>query len=158
VATKYPIYFDRVRLLINPESIDVQKTSNVAETRTLKGTVFQFWPDLPDVINFHGRVLGAKAYTELKFLQQHFEKEGKECTMLYKTREYQGFFMNFKVDAESDMPGKFKYVFDFKIMGPHFEDRDLALGFVSTVPDEFSAVANEFQEIWNKLKNINIRL
>jgi len=151
MSTKYPIYFDRVKMVMNPEDIRLQKKSDVSETRTFKGTVFQYWPDLPDILAFQGLVYGLKAYNELYYLQQHFEKEGKIVSMLYKEHEYQGFFSNFNVDADSNNAGRFKYSFDFTIAGPHFQSRDFAVGHTGTAAEQFSDIADEFKDLLAKL-------
>jgi len=137
-------------MLINPEDITLNKKSDVSETRTFKGTVFQYWPDLHDTLSISGLIYGSKAYNELHYLQLHFEKEGKVLSMIYKEHEYQGFFSSFDIDADSDNAGRFKYSFNFTVIGPHFDSKDFAVGHMGTVEAQFSNIANEFSDFLAK--------
>lgn len=124
--SKFPVFFDNTRLFVNPTKISVKKTKNIAQLRVLSGTVFQVWPDLPDTVSFEGTSFGISAPIELRLLQEKQEKQD-EVLMTYKFKKYRGFFLNFNVVGDAEMPSRWAYSFDF-IMKDRFKTEDFTIG------------------------------
>lgn len=104
------------RLLVNPVSISVKKTSSVTETRTMGGTVFQSWPNMPDEVSFEGLLYGTRALQDFRVLQNSIDQlpHLKEVILQYKWKEYRGYILDMSVKAAADKPRIFEYSFTFK--------------------------------------------
>ena len=123
----FPIKIDGTRFFTNPTAINVKKKTQIAEMRTLLGTTFQTWPNLPDEITFEGFAFGLESIFELKMLQQSVSKNftSKEVAITYKFRTYQGFIRDMEISNDADKP----FIFAYKI------------SFVSKTPFDYSTMS-----------------
>ena len=111
MATLYPILIGTFKFLVNPTKLKVQKRSQIQELRTMGGTVFQVWPDLPDEISMEGMSYGYRSIAELRGLQKQIQQEPskKLTTLTYKHRKYNVYIRELNVDIDADNPRQFKY-------------------------------------------------
>lgn len=106
-------------MLVNPNSMSINKNPQVNKTLTKRGVLTQFWQAEPDLINFSGRAAGKRAFlllTQIDQLMQTMESGTRNVTtLIYKYGGvYQGYFLNFKIAATAEQPGIFDYSFDFQ--------------------------------------------
>jgi hypothetical protein len=115
MAILYPIVLDGFKFFVNPTKIEVSKRSNISEIRTMAGTIFQTWPDLPDEISFTGMAFGIRSISELRAMENALQKnpEAKEVNLVYKFRSYPGFVRDLTVSANAENPRMFDYSFKF---------------------------------------------
>ena len=102
-------------LLVNPTEISVKKKAQIAKTRTLAGTIFQPWPNMPDTIGFKGMLYGSRSLSDFNVLQRTIDNkpETKEVQIIYKWKKYNGYIENLFVHAAADKPRQFTYEFEF---------------------------------------------
>lgn len=144
MAILYPLKIDRTRLFVNPTSIKVKKRADVARIKTMAGTTFQVWPDLPDELHFEGVFFGLLALADVRGIQQSIDKrpEDKEVTLTYKFRKYRGYMTNFDIGADADKPRQFPYSFDFVSKDP-VRMTDMLIGQLTGLAEEFDYVQRE---------------
>ena len=113
MATLYPIKIGAFKFLVNPTKISVHKRSQISEARTMGGTTFQIWPDLPDEISFDGMAYGYRSITELRGLQRQLgsSPDKKLTTLTYKNKTYNIYIRELKVEADAENPRQFRYSF-----------------------------------------------
>lgn len=111
MATLYPIVIGSLRFFVNPTKIKVDKRSQIQELRTMGGTVFQVWPDLPDEISFEGMAYGYRSISELRGMQQQIQRDpsNKLTTLKYKNKTYSVYIRSLSVEADADNPRQFRY-------------------------------------------------
>lgn len=118
-----------LRFFVNPTKMKVKKESQISEIRTMNGTTFQVWPDLPDEISIEGVSFGIRSIIELRNLKQAVTRapEDKEISLTYKFRTYKGYMRDLVTDIDADKPRQFHYSFNFVSKDP-FNLEDLTLG------------------------------
>lgn len=138
MAILYPIRLNGFRFFVNPTKMGVQKRSQISEARTMAGTVFQVWPNLPDEITFEGIAFGVRAITELREMAKSIQKspEEKEVEFIYKFSTYKGYVRELKVEADADNPRVYKYTFSFVSKTPFALD-SMPIGNLTGLKAEF---------------------
>lgn len=124
MATLYPISLNNFKFYVNPTKISVSKRSSISEVRTMTGTIFQLWPDLPNEISFSGIAYGNIAIAELRALASALEQnpDAKQVPLVYKFKTYQGYVRDLEVSASADVPYIFDYSFKFVTLTPFSVD------------------------------------
>ena len=152
MAIKYPMYLDNLRFFVNPTNIGIKKNSQVAESKTKLGVIYQIWPDLPDVLDLKGIAFGANTFNELLRLKNAFEKINKLIILRYKGRSYSGFLKTLDVNGDAEVPGRFNYSFNFQCINPpHFEIQDLSIGTGPTASAVGTSLSRAFSDLSNSL-------
>ena len=102
-------------LLVNPTDITVKKQAQISEVRTLGGTVFQAWPNVPDEVSIKGIMYGTRSVLDFRTLQNVIDKRPdlKEVDLIYKWKTYTGYIRSVSIGAAADKPRQFTYDFDF---------------------------------------------
>ena len=102
-------------LLVNPTDITVKKHAQIAQMRTMAGTAFQPWPNVPDVVSFKGIMYGMRAVQDFNTLQRTIDKRPdlKEVDLIYKFKSYSGYVEEMTVSAVAGKPRQFEYSFTF---------------------------------------------
>ncbi|MFH8120322.1 MAG: hypothetical protein QXS37_05975 [Candidatus Aenigmatarchaeota archaeon] len=152
---KLALKFEDVILYVNPYNVVVQKQAQVSEIRTFAGTVYQHWPDLPDVLTIKGVAFGQDSFESLDYLKKAFHDRKKKVSLEYKGKVYEGFFRRFEITADAEKPGIFHYSFEFVLKGdePFFEIVKFQEGLDQLFTDEVSSI----DSLINSLKNINLK-
>ena len=93
-------------LLVNPTDIEIKKRAQISETRTLAGTVFQPWPNMPDEVHIKGILFGTRSVLDFTTLQGIIDQRPdlKEVTLIYKWSSYKDYIgeNNFPSVTERD--------------------------------------------------------
>lgn len=146
MSTLYPIKVGDFKFYVNPTKIGVHKQSQISEMRTMGGTTFQIWPDLPDVVNFEGMTWGTRALAELRGLQQQIARspEAKQTTIVYKNKRYDGYLKELTVDADAEKPRQYNYKFTF-ICRKRFSLDTLPIGNLDGAKAEFDFMAAQLR-------------
>ena len=147
MATLYPIKIGTFKFLVNPTKIRVQKRSQINETRTMGGTTFQIWPDLPDEISFEGMSFGFQTITELRGLQSQIalDPSSKLTTLTYKSKNYKVYLREISVEADADNPRQFRYTISMVSKG-HFGIDTMPIGQLTGIKAEFDYQASQLQQ------------
>lgn len=138
MAILYPIVLGGFKFFVNPTKIEVSKRSSISEVRTMAGTIFQTWPDLPDEISFSGMAFGIRSISELRAMESSLQRnpDVKEVTLVYKFREYKGFMRDLTVSANADNPRMFDYSFKF-VSRDRFSLDTMPIGQTPGIKTEF---------------------
>ena len=138
-------------LLVNPTDITVKKHAQIAQMRTMAGTVFQPWPNVPDVVSFKGIMYGMRAVQDFNTLQRTIDKRPdlKEVDLIYKFKAYSGYVEDMTVSAIAGKPRQFEYSFTF-ISKTSFDLPRMMVGQL----DSFQAEVDYFVGEINGWKNI----
>jgi hypothetical protein len=155
MAVLFPIKLDGKRFFVNPTQIRVKKRSDIARVKTMAGTTFQVWPDLPDEIHFEGVAFGFRSFFELKNLQDAIVKrpEDKQVVLSYKFSEYRGYVTQLEVGADAEKPRQFQYSFDFVSKKP-INLRDMTLGQLTGLRAEFDFIEGQLRGATEVIGNI----
>lgn len=140
MAVLFPMRIAGKRLFVNPTKIEINKRAQIQETRTMAGTTFQLWPDLPDEVRLEGISFGIRALDELKTLSIAMDDrtpEDKLVELVYKFRKYRGYVRSVKFSADAESPRVFNYSIDFVIKDSRFRARDMVLGQLVGLKAEF---------------------
>ena len=102
-------------LFVNPEKLSLRRIAKIAQIRTMGGTVFQPWPNEPDVLEFNGTLFGSRSLIDIKILDSSIpmNPDYKEVELVYKWKKYKGFVKDLSIDADADKPRAFNYKFSF---------------------------------------------
>ena len=146
MATLYPIRIGALRFFVNPTKIKVDKRSQIQELRTMGGTVFQVWPDLPDEISFEGMAYGYRSISELRGLQQQIQRDpaNKLTTLTYKNKTYKIYIRSVSVEADADNPRQFRYSISCVSKQPFGLDT-MPIGQLPGIKAEFDFAAAQLQ-------------
>lgn len=144
MAILFPLKINDTRLYVNPTSLKVRKRSDVARTKTMAGTTFQIWPDLPDEFHFEGIFFGLLALFDIRGIQKSIDlpPDQKEVKLTYKLKMYRGYITNFEIGADADKPRLFTYSFDFVSKQP-LKMTDMLLGQLTGLQEEFDYIRGE---------------
>ena len=144
MAILFPLKINDTKLYVNPEHIKVRKRSDVSRTKTMAGTTFQIWPDLPDEIHFEGVFFGLLALSDIRAFQSAIDQppDKKQVTLTYKLRKYQGYMTNFEIGADAEKPRMFPYSFDFVSKQPT-RMTDMLLGQLTGFAEEYDYIQAE---------------
>jgi hypothetical protein len=155
MAILFPLKLNDVKLFVNPTMISVKKRADIARVKTMAGTTFQVWPDLPDEIRFEGILYGLRSLFELRNLQDVLTKapEQKEVTLTYKLKKYQGYILDFEISAEADKPRQFRYNFNFISKTP-FNLPNMTLGQLTGLATEFDFIQAQLRGVVNPALNL----
>jgi hypothetical protein len=157
MAVLFPLKLDGKRFYVNPTSIVVQKRSQINELRTMAGTTFQVWPDLPDEVSFEGLSFGIRSLQELKNLSGPMDGKStdtKLVELIYKHQKYMGFMRDLKFSAEAENPRIFKYSFNFVVQDRRFNARDMALGQLVGLKAEYDFIEAQLRGASTTIQNI----
>lgn len=156
MAVLFPLRLDGKRFFVNPTKIQVQKRSQISEVRTMAGTTFQAWPDLPDEVKFSGISFGIRSLFELRNMAAAMEKnaERKQIDMIYKFQKYKGFLKDLSVGAVADKPRQFEYSFTFLVKEPRFRVADMTFGQLIGVKAEFDFIESQLRGASSAITNI----
>jgi hypothetical protein len=147
MATLYPIIIGNFKFLVNPTKMKVQKRSQIQELRTMGGTVFQVWPDLPDEVSMEGMAYGYRSVTELRGLQQQIQRDpSKKLTKLvYKHKTYNVYIRDLSVSIDADHPYQFNYQLSCVSKEP-FNMDTMPIGQLPGIKAEFDFFASQLQQ------------
>ena len=150
MAILYPIKLDGNRFFVNPTNIRVTKRSQIAETRTMGGTVFKIWPDMPDEILFNGVCFGMTSLMELKYLGGAISRDSgnKLITLSYKFKNYKGYMRDLVVKAVANEPRVFNYEFGFVLNSNgsgRFNIADMPLGQLTGLQEEYNLLMSQMR-------------
>ena len=152
MATKFPIYLNNLRFYVNPTNISIKKSSQVAESKTKAGVVYQVWPDLPDTMEIKGMAYGITSFNELLRLKNAFHATQKIVPLRYKGRVYAGYLKNLDIAGDAEVPGRFTYSFGFQCINPpHFEIQDLAVGNQPSLQATLNTVGQTYRILSSSL-------
>jgi hypothetical protein len=156
MATLYPITINGSKFYTNPTKMVVKKQSQVAQVRTMAGTTFQVWPDLPDEVHFEGMSYGIRSITELRNMANSIQKEGslKRVDLIYKFHTYKGYVMNLSVNIDADSPRQFMYSFDFVIESGSFDMSSMPIGQLPSVKAEFDYFTAQLQQATTEIASL----
>ena len=143
------------KFYVNPTKMSVQKKSQISEARTMAGTVFQIWPDLPDEITFSGISYGYRSIAELKGLRSTIELDPsmKECVINYKSRRYPGYIQSMEISADAENPRVYTYTFSFTSKTRFDIDR-MPLGQTPGIKVEFDFFASQLRQSSEEIMNM----
>ena len=168
MATFYPIKIGDFRFFVNPTKIKIEKKSQIQELRTMGGTVFQVWPDLPDEVSLEGMSYGYRSIAELRGLERQIRNGGgpssKMTTLSYKNKTYQIYIRSLTVEADAENPRQFTYSLSFVSKTP-FDVSVMPLGQLPGIKAEFDfqaaqlrtateAIANLPEEVLNNIGSV----
>ena len=141
-------------LLVNPTDITVKKRSQLAEVRTLAGTIFQPWPNMPDEVTVKGIMYGTRSVLDFRTLQNIIDKRPdiKEVTLIYKWKEFPGYVRDMSVTASADKPRVFNYDFNFVSKVPFSLPR-MMLGQLTGYKVELDYLRSQLYGFKQNLKN-----
>lgn len=147
MATIYPMVIGGFKFLVNPTNIKVQKRSQINETRTMGGTVFQVWPDMPDEISLEGTSYGYRSISELRGLQQQISKDPSQklTTLVYKHKKYNIYIRSLDVSMDAENPLIFKYSITMVSKDPFALDM-MPIGNLPSITAEFDFFASQLQQ------------
>lgn len=154
MAILFPLKLNDVKLFVNPTNMTVRKRTDIARVKTMAGTTFQVWPDLPDEIRFEGILYGLRSLFELRNLQDITSKtpEQKEITLTYKLKKYKGYMLDLEVSVDAEKPRQFKYAFTFVSKTP-FNLPNMALGQLTGLAAEFDFIQAQLRGVINPALN-----
>ena len=154
MAVLFPLKLDGVRLFVNPTNISVKKRTDIARVKTMSGTTFQVWPDLPDEVHFEGVLYGLRSLFELRNFQSVMSKssENKETTITYKINKYKGYVLDLEISADADKPRQFHYAFNFVSKTP-FNLPNMTLGQLTGLATEFDFIQAQLRGVINPALN-----
>jgi hypothetical protein len=155
MATIYPLVIGTFRFLVNPTTMKVHKRSQINESRTMGGTTFQIWPDLPDELSFSGIAYGYRAITELRGLQNQIAGDPslKLTTLTYKHKTYNIYIRELSVNANADNPLVFNYDFSCVSKDPFSLDA-IPIGNLPGFKAEFDFYAAQLQQATSAIANL----
>lgn len=155
MATLYPIKIGNFKFLVNPTKISVQKRSQLNEMRTMSGTVFQSWPDLPDELTLEGMSYGYRSIAELRGLQQSISQDpsAKLTTLTYKNTPYKIYVRELKVEADADNPRQFRYTFSC-VLKDRFKFDSMPIGQMPGIKAEFDFFAAQLRTATDVIANL----
>jgi hypothetical protein len=141
-------------LLVNPTDITVKKQSQIAETRTLAGTIFQPWPNMPDEVNIKGIMYGTRSILDFRTLQNIIDKRPdlKEITLIYKWKDFPGYVREMSISAVADKPRQFAYDFTFVSKKPFSLPR-MMLGQLTGYKAELDYLRGQLYGFQQNIKN-----
>jgi hypothetical protein len=145
MAILFPIKIDGKKLYVNPTKMTVRKRAQISEVRTMSGTTFQVWPDMPDEIDLEGIFFGARSFFELRDLQDTLSNktpDRKQIDLTYKWKKYPGFIKEFEISSDADKPRQFAYKLTFISRVP-FDLPQLILGQMTGIKAEMSFLENQ---------------
>lgn len=156
MAVLFPLRLNGQRFFTNPTKIEVVKRSQISEVKTMAGTTFQVWPDLPDEVKFEGIIFGLLSLNELKNIADAIQQnpDAKEVELVYKYRRYTGYVRDLKISADADNPRIFFYNFGFVIKSSPFQARDMALGQLTGLAQEFDYIQAQLRGASTTIANI----
>jgi len=156
MSVLYPVIVDGFRLFVNPTKMEVQKRSQISEVRTMAGTSFQVWPDLPDTVSFEGTSYGIRSISELRGLADAIEKSpsDKEIELVYKNTKYIGYVREFNVTADADSPRQYKYKFTFTVKKPRFKVDSMPIGQTPGLKVEFDFFAAQLRQTSSEISSM----
>lgn len=156
MAVLFPIKLNGKKFFVNPTKIDVNKRSQLSEVRTMGGTVFQVWPDLPDEVKFEGIVFGALSLFELRNLSSSIVQpiDTKEVSLVYKFKTYRGYVRDLSVSAVADNPRQFFYKFNYVVKDKPFVIEDMSLGQLTGLAEEFDFIKAQLRGASTTVANI----
>lgn len=146
MATLYPIKIGKLKFFVNPTKIKVEKRSQIQELRTMGGTIFQVWPDLPDEVSFEGMSYGYRSIAELRGLQSQIQRDpsAKMTQLVYKNRTYDIYIRSLTVSADADNPRQFSYTISCVCKKPFGLDT-LPIGQLPGIKAEFDFQAAQLR-------------
>jgi len=155
MAILFPIKIENQKFYVNPTKISIRKRSDIARVKTLSGTTFQTWPDLPDEVRFEGLCFGLRSLFELRNLQDSIVRrpENKEIKLTYKFRIYTGYIIDLEVSADADKPRQFNYSFSFISKKP-IELSEMMLGQATGLKAEFDFIEAQLRGASMAIANI----
>lgn len=155
MATLYPLVIGNFKFLVNPTSMKVQKRSQITEARTMGGTTFQIWPDLPDELSFSGVAYGYRSITELRGLQNQIAQNpaAKLTTLVYKHKTYNIYIRELDVEMDAENPLMFKYSFSCVSKDPFGLDT-IPIGNLPSITAEFDFFASQLQQATAAIANL----
>jgi hypothetical protein len=141
-----------VPLLVNPTDITVNKRSQIAEMRTLAGTIFQPWPNMPDEVTIKGIMYGTRSVLDFRTLQNVIDKRPdlKEVNLIYKWKTYSGYVKSLSIGAHADKPRVFDYDFVFVSKTPFSLPR-MMLGQLTGYKNELDYLRDQLYGLKNSL-------
>ncbi len=140
-------------LLVNPTDITIRKHAEFAQVRTMGGTVFQPWPNVPDQVSIKGILYGTRSivdfYTFRKIMDQR--PDLKEVDLIYKWKTYSGYVSDMTISAAADKPRQFNYEMTFLSKEP-FDLPRMMLGQLTGYKTEVDYLRNELYGLANNIK------
>lgn len=100
---------------VNPEKLELKREASISETRTMGGTVFQPWPNMPDQLEFSGILYGTRSVAEALILDYGIpgSPDDKRVDLIYKWRKYPGYIKSLNISADVEKPRCYNYSFTF---------------------------------------------
>jgi hypothetical protein len=100
---------------VNPEKMKITRDASIAEARTMGGTVFQPWPNMPDKLEFSGILYGTRAIVDALILDfgMPSSPDNKQVELIYKWKKYPGYVTSLSISADAEKPRVFNYSFNF---------------------------------------------
>jgi hypothetical protein len=159
MATLYPIKIGELRFFVNPTRIKVEKRSQIQELRTMGGTVFQVWPNLPDEISFDGMAYGYRSILELRGLEKEIGRSpaSKLTTLTYKNKTYDIYVRSITVSADAENPRQFNYSISCVSKTPFTLDT-MPIGQLPGIKAEFDFQASQLRSVTEAFANMPIEL
>lgn len=141
-------------LLVNPTDITVRKRAQIAEMRTLAGTIFQPWPNMPDEVSIKGLLYGSRSVLDFRTLQNIIDKRPdlKEVELIYKWKTYKGYVRDIVISASADKPRMFNYEFNFVSKEPFSLPR-MMLGQLTGYRVELDYLREQLYGLKNSIKS-----
>jgi hypothetical protein len=157
MATLYPIRIGKLKFFVNPTKIKVQKRSQINELRTIGGTVFQVWPNLPDEITFEGMAFGYRSILELRGLQREIQLDpaNKLTTLTYKNKKMEIYVRDISVSADAENPRQFMYTISCVSKTPFDLDK-MPIGQLPGIKAEFDFQASQLRSATEAIANLPI--
>lgn len=154
ISTSGTIKTVTLPLLVNPTDITVKKRAQISEVRTMAGTVFQPWPNVPDEIGIKGVMYGTRSALDFNTLENTIDKRPdlKEVDLIYKWKTYHGYVRDLTVSAAADKPRQFNYDFTF-VSKDAFSLPRMMLGQLTGYKNEIDYLKSQLYGLKNSLKN-----
>jgi hypothetical protein len=143
-------------LFVNPEKIRLRRTAKIGEVRTMAGTVFQPWTNMPDEISLEGVLYGFRAFHEFNVLEDaiNSDPQYKEVNFIYKYRRYPGFIKDISIAADASQPRVFSYTINF-VSKNAVELHRMLIGQVDTISAELSFADGQISGVLNTFLDPN---
>jgi hypothetical protein len=156
MATLYPLVVNGFKLFVNPTKMEVRKRAQINEVRTMAGTTFLSWPDLPDEVVFDGMTWGRRAISELRGLARAIERnpDTKEVTLVYKHSTYKGYVRDFTISADANNPRQYTYKFTFVVKSPRFKSDSMPIGNLDGYKAEFDFFSAQLQQASSEIASM----
>ena len=114
-TSKSPLKYLGQFLFVNPEKMTITRGAGIGSARTMGGTVFQPWSNLPDEVTFEGTLYGIRSLYDIMVLSDSINgsPDYKEVKLTYKWKQFNGLVRNLVVSANAANPRQVNYTMSF---------------------------------------------